>query len=241
MDGSIPHSVFNLSLLHNLTLADNHLTGSLPSEIGNQLPNLEFLQLTDNELTGVLPPSISNCSKLVLLEMGDNNFGSLPLSIGSLVGLTTLGLEFNQLEGKIPTTIGKLKKLQVLSLSANHLSGSIPSDIKDLKMLRELDLSYNNLSGSITSSLGKIPGFLDRWNSLEFLHLSFNDFEGEVPVRELQQPKEEFVVPVVQQVQHKYDAQGGYCWHYEEEIEFCDDSVDGFEEDECCREMLTAA
>nr|GEZ08638.1 hypothetical protein [Tanacetum cinerariifolium] len=41
----------------------------LPSEIGNQLPNLEFLQLTDNELTGVLPPSISNCSKLVLLEM----------------------------------------------------------------------------------------------------------------------------------------------------------------------------
>nr|GEV37465.1 leucine-rich repeat protein [Tanacetum cinerariifolium] len=36
-------------------------------------------------------------------------------------------------------------------------------------------MSQNNLSG-------KIPKFLDRWNSLEFLNLSFNDFEGEVPV-----------------------------------------------------------
>ena len=38
-----------------------------------------------------------------------------------------------------------------------------------------LDISENNLSGTI-------PQFLDKWNSLEFLNLSFNDFEGEVPV-----------------------------------------------------------
>nr|GEW72094.1 leucine-rich repeat protein [Tanacetum cinerariifolium] len=29
---------------------------------------------------------------------------------------------------------------------------------------------------------GKIPQFLEKWNSLEFLNLSFNDFEGEVPL-----------------------------------------------------------
>nr|GEX80628.1 RNA-directed DNA polymerase, eukaryota, reverse transcriptase zinc-binding domain protein [Tanacetum cinerariifolium] len=28
---------------------------------------------------------------------------------------------------------------------------------------------------------------------------------------------------------------GGYCWYYEEEIEFYDDGVDEFEEDGCCR------
>ncbi|GKA94177.1 kinase-like domain-containing protein [Tanacetum coccineum] len=79
--GSIPHSIFNLSLLVNLTLADNHLTGSLPSKIGSlpskigsQLPNLELLQLWGNELTEVLPVSISNCSKLGFLEMTNNNF-----------------------------------------------------------------------------------------------------------------------------------------------------------------------
>ncbi|GKD23192.1 leucine-rich repeat protein [Tanacetum coccineum] len=38
-----------------------------------------------------------------------------------------------------------------------------------------LDISDNNLSG-------EIPQFLDKWKSLEFLNLSFNDFEGEVPV-----------------------------------------------------------
>ncbi|GJZ44439.1 kinase-like domain-containing protein [Tanacetum coccineum] len=46
--GSIPHFIFNLSLLVNLSIAVNHLTGSLPSEIGNQLPNLENLQTFGN-------------------------------------------------------------------------------------------------------------------------------------------------------------------------------------------------
>nr|GEU81391.1 protein kinase-like domain-containing protein [Tanacetum cinerariifolium] len=374
--GSIPHSIFNLTLLVNFSLSKNHLTGSLPSEIGSQLPNLEWLQLWGNELTGILPPSISNCSKLGYLEMSRNNFsgkltidfsklrdiylirlhhinfhgrgetgdmmfidslknctrlvrlelencnlkgvlpvlignlsdqlsflslgenqlfGSLPSSIGSLVGLTTLDLDGNQFKGKIPTTIGKLQKLQYLSLSRNqflgpipdafgnlsmlnklylysnkledhipssignckelnyldlsynrlggkipkqllqiptltillnlshnNLYGSVPSEVKDLKMLNILDLSFNNLSGNISifgeciglstlnlrgnifqgiiplslSSLrglevldisrnnlsGKIPQFLDKWNSLEFLNLSFNDFEGQVPI-----------------------------------------------------------
>nr|GFA45631.1 leucine-rich repeat protein [Tanacetum cinerariifolium] len=63
-----------------------------------------------------------------------------------------------------------------------NLSGIIPPEIKDLKMLSYLDLSYNNLSGNITSSLGKIPQFLDTWKSFEFLNISFNDFEGKVPI-----------------------------------------------------------
>ncbi|GKG11180.1 leucine-rich repeat protein, partial [Tanacetum coccineum] len=51
---SIPHSIFNISLLVGFSFADNHITGSLPLEIGIQLPNLEHLQLRDNKLTGVL-------------------------------------------------------------------------------------------------------------------------------------------------------------------------------------------
>ncbi|GJY45371.1 kinase-like domain-containing protein [Tanacetum coccineum] len=50
-------------------------------------------------------------------------------------------------------------------------------------MLSGLDLSYNKLSGTITSSVGKIPQFLYKWVSLELLNLTFNDFEGEVPVK----------------------------------------------------------
>ncbi|GKF89658.1 kinase-like domain-containing protein, partial [Tanacetum coccineum] len=94
--GRIPHSIFNLSLLVNFSLAENHLSGSLPSEIGSQLPNLELLQLRNNELTGVLPPSLSNCSKLGYLEMGDNNFsGKLTIDFSKLRGIFTIRLQMN--------------------------------------------------------------------------------------------------------------------------------------------------
>ncbi|GKD48872.1 leucine-rich repeat protein [Tanacetum coccineum] len=260
--GSIPHSIFNLSLLVNFSLAENHLTGSLPSEIGNQLPNLEFLQLRDNELTGVLPPSISNCSKLGYLEMSDNNFsgkltidfsklrdiysirlhnnnfhgrgeaddmrfidslknctrlvdlelyncnligvlpisignlsdqlsflglgdnqlfGSLPSSIGSLVGLTTLDLGSNRFKGKIPTTIGKLQKLQFLGLYSNQFSGPIPDAIGNLSLLTELYLYSNKLEGHIPSSLGNCK-------ELNGLNLAYNRLSGKIPKQLLQLP-----------------------------------------------------
>ncbi|GJR88994.1 leucine-rich repeat protein [Tanacetum coccineum] len=253
--GSIPRSIFNLSLLVNLSIAVNHLTGSLPSEIGNQLPNLEWLQLWGNELSGVLPPSLSNCSKLVILEMRDNNFsgkltidfselreiksillqnnnlhgrgkaddmkfidslrnctklgllvlyncnlvgmlpisignlshqlsslwlgynqfiGSLPSSIGSLVGLTTLDLRANRFTGKIPTTTGNLQKLQVLYLHSNHFSGPIPDAIGNLSLLITLYLYSNMLEGHIPSSLGNCK-------KLNELDLADNRLSGKIP------------------------------------------------------------
>ncbi|GJY73179.1 leucine-rich repeat protein [Tanacetum coccineum] len=262
LHGSIPHSIFNLSLLVNFSLPDNYLTGSLPSEFGNQLPNLEDLQLRDNELTGVLPPSISNCSKLRFLEISSNNFsgkltidfsklkdiqfiylyannfhgrgeaddlrfidsiknctrldrlvlancnfigvlpitignlsdqltslylgdnqlfGSLPSSIGSLVGLTILNLRSNRLKGKIPTTIGKLKKLQVLNLYSNQFSGPIPEAIGNLSLLTKLYLDYNKLEGHIPSSLGNCK-------QLNGLNLAHNTLTGKIPKQLLQLP-----------------------------------------------------
>ncbi|GJY43725.1 kinase-like domain-containing protein [Tanacetum coccineum] len=189
--GSIPRSIFNLSLLVNLSLAENHLTGSLPSEIGNQLPNLEYLygkltidfsklrvidtiRLHYNNFHGReeaddmrFIDSLKNCTRLVELELQNCNLtGVLPMSIGNLSDqLSSLGLGDNQLFGSLPSSI---------DLSHNSLSGSIPLDIKDLKMLSYLDLSYNNLSGTITSTLGECI-------SLTELYLSGNIFEGIIP------------------------------------------------------------
>ncbi|GJR86104.1 kinase-like domain-containing protein [Tanacetum coccineum] len=260
--GSIPHSIFNLSLLVNFSLPDNHLTGSLPSEFGNQLPNLEWLQLRNNKLTKVLPPSISNCSKLRILEMNNNNFsgkltidfsklkdiniislhdyklhgrgeaddmrfidslrnctrlvilslsccnlvgmlpisignlsdqlnslylgdnqlfGSLPSSIGSLVGLSFLQLASNQFKGRIPTTIGKLQKLQILDLSSNQFLGPIPNAIGNLSLLTKLYLDSNKLEGLIPSSLGKCK-------ELTVLSLPDNRLSGNIPIQILQLP-----------------------------------------------------
>ncbi|GJR47599.1 kinase-like domain-containing protein [Tanacetum coccineum] len=90
----------------------------------------------------------------------------------------------------IPDAIGNLSMLTELSLQSNNLESHIPSSLGNCTKLIGIILSYNRLSGNITNSLGeciclamlnlrgKIPEFLDKWNSLEFLNLSFNDFVG---------------------------------------------------------------
>ncbi|GJR38373.1 leucine-rich repeat protein [Tanacetum coccineum] len=264
LTGGIPPFLGNITSMEVFSSVTNPLGGSIPDtlEIGNQLPNLEYLQLRDNELTGVLPPSISNCSKLRRLEMGNNSFsgkltidfsklrdinqiylannnfhgrreaddirfinslknctrlvaldlyncnltgvlpvsignlsdqltflslginqlsGSLPSSIGSLVGLTTLVLRDNRFKGKIPTTIGKLQKLHVLYLDSNHFSGPIPDDIRNLSLLTELYLYSKKLEGHIPSSLGNCT-------KLVGLNLGDNRLSGNIPKQLLQLP-----------------------------------------------------
>ncbi|GKA11243.1 leucine-rich repeat protein [Tanacetum coccineum] len=144
----------NTKLVH-LGLATFNLIGVLPTY------QLQFLGLGDNQLFGSLPSSI----------------GPIPDAIGNLSLLTKLFLYYNILEGHIPSSLRNCKNLLGLNLRNNRLT-----EVKDLKMLNILDLSYNNLSGTITSSLGKIPQFLGKWNSLEFLDLYFDEFVGEVPV-----------------------------------------------------------
>ncbi|GJU41218.1 kinase-like domain-containing protein [Tanacetum coccineum] len=145
---------------------------------------LQVLGLYMNQFSGSIPDAIGNLSLLTQLYLYSNKLeGHIPSSLGNCKDLNGINLADNRLSGKIPKQLLQLPSLtNFLDLSYNTLSISIPSEIKDLKMLSHLDLSYNNLSGNITSSLGKIPQFLDKWNSLEFLNLSFNDFEGEVPV-----------------------------------------------------------
>ncbi|PWA48735.1 leucine-rich repeat protein [Artemisia annua] len=144
---------------------------------------LVHLELSNCNLIGVLPTSIGNLSdQLSFLALGDNQlFGSLPLSISSLVGLTTLDLIGNLFKGKIPSTIGKLKKLQYLSLSRNQFSGPIPDAIGNLSLLTLLYLHSNKLEGLIPSSLGNCE-------KLNGLDLSYNRLGGKIPKQLLQLP-----------------------------------------------------
>nr|GEZ19167.1 leucine-rich repeat protein [Tanacetum cinerariifolium] len=174
----------------------NHLTGSLPSEIGNQLPNLKWLQLWENNNIH----GRGEADDMSFINLSENQlFGSLPSSIGSLVGLTTLGLGSNQFEGKIPSTIGKLQNLQILELSRNQFSRPIPDAIGNLSLLIQLGLESNKLEGHIPLSLGnckkligltvsenrlsgKIPKQLVQLPSLTyFLDLSVNNLSGSIP------------------------------------------------------------
>ncbi|XP_050387029.1 putative receptor-like protein kinase At3g47110 [Argentina anserina] len=198
-NGSIPGDIGKLRSLGRLALNNNKLSGDIPSSLGN-LTELLKLYLQENELQGIIPPSLGKCQKLLQLQLSQNNLsglltpqiwslsslavglnlsqnhltGSLPMEIGNLKGLSSLDLSDNMLSGEIPTSIGKCQSLEVLNLQGNSFQGSITSSLEPLRGLQFLDLSRNNLSG-------KIPQYLEGFKLLN-LNLSFNDFQGELPV-----------------------------------------------------------
>ncbi|GJX90514.1 kinase-like domain-containing protein [Tanacetum coccineum] len=191
--GSIPHSIFNLSLLVNLSLSVNHLTGSLPSEIGNQFPNLEFLQLWGNKLTGVIPPSISNCSKLGYIEMSNNSFsGKLTIDFSKLRDIKFILLQNINLHGR-----GEADDMRFInslenctSLAENQLFGSLLSSIGSLAGLTTLYLDSNQFEGKVPSTIGKLQNLqilgnisiFGEYIGLSTLNLRGNIFQGIIPL-----------------------------------------------------------
>ncbi|GKB33940.1 leucine-rich repeat protein [Tanacetum coccineum] len=95
--GSIPNTLGLWKSLTTFYCYDCNLYGSIPRSIFNL-----SLQLRDNELKGVLPPSISNCSKLIHLEMSNNNFsGKLTIDFSKLRYINIIVLNFNNFHGRV--------------------------------------------------------------------------------------------------------------------------------------------
>ncbi|XP_026404570.1 probable LRR receptor-like serine/threonine-protein kinase At3g47570 isoform X4 [Papaver somniferum] len=116
----------SMSLKDSLDLSSNHLTGDLPSEIGN-LVKIVRLDLSNNQLSGNIPSSFKNCLGLQELHLDGNLFeGVIPPSLRSLKGIEYLGLSRNNLTGQIPKYFETFVSLVYLNLSSNHLEGEVP-------------------------------------------------------------------------------------------------------------------
>ncbi|XP_059639414.1 putative receptor-like protein kinase At3g47110 [Cornus florida] len=198
--GTIPASIGNLRKLERAYLYRNTFHGEIPKSIGNLSLLLE-LYLDENRLVENIPLSIENCKKLLLLDLSQNNLsgtipkqllrisalsislnlsrnhliGSLPSEIGNLKNLGELDISHNELSGEIPNSLESCTSLEILYLEGNFFNGSIPQSLSSLRGILNFDISRNKLSG-------EIPRFLEHF-SLENLNLSFNDFEGEVPIK----------------------------------------------------------
>jgi hypothetical protein len=176
LSGSIPSQIGNLSRLFYLIMDRNDLSGVIPAELGN-LPNLTNLSLHTNQLGGSIPATLGTLTSLTQMTLGSNQLtGSIPPELGGMSSIRyNLDLSFNQLTGSIPEEIGDLRNLQRLALQFNQLSGSIPSQLGDLSFLQWLDLSNNQLSGGLPPELGDLS-FLER------MILHTNQLTGSIPV-----------------------------------------------------------
>ncbi|GAB2249054.1 hypothetical protein Droror1_Dr00012413 [Drosera rotundifolia] len=84
------------------------------------------------------------------IDLSNNRFkGSIPDSVGNLVGLQALNLSHNNITGSIPPSLGRLSNLESLDLSNNFLSADIPQQLEELTFLEIFNVSHNRLTGSI--------------------------------------------------------------------------------------------
>ncbi|KAH8931037.1 hypothetical protein BDL97_19G001100, partial [Sphagnum fallax] len=99
---------------------------------------------------------------------GYNLTGPISPSFGNLQSLTSLALDYNDLNGWLPL-LNHLANLQSLFLQNNSLSGMIPDWLVDLPSLFELFVWNNNFSSPIP------PSLLSK-NSWNFTYLPGNPF-----------------------------------------------------------------
>ncbi|KAI8001476.1 LRR receptor-like serine/threonine-protein kinase EFR [Camellia lanceoleosa] len=183
--GTIPPHIGNLSFLSYFNITNNTFQGHLPGELA-RLHLLNVVDFNFNKFSGGVPTWFGNLPKLQYLCLASNSFtGLVPPSIGNISTLESLDLRSNFLEGGVPEEIGYLTKLKWLQMGFNNLSGSIPPTIFNISSLQWIEFRHNMLSGSLPEDLCV---FLPK---LEFLRLSRNEFDGQIPTtlgecRELQ-------------------------------------------------------
>uniref|UniRef100_A0A0E0MCY5 Receptor kinase-like protein Xa21 n=1 Tax=Oryza punctata TaxID=4537 RepID=A0A0E0MCY5_ORYPU len=202
-----PEAILNLSTLIDLSLGSNHLSGEVPSNLLDSLPNLQQLGLGNNFFQGHIPHSLGNTSNLRKLYLSRNNFtGVVPTSIGKLTELNILNLEVNQIQAhkkedwEFIDSLANCSSLQTLSMVDNRLQGHIPSSLGNistrslpewlgkLKQLQMLGLQNNYFTGIIPSSLSNMSQLIG-------LFLGSNKLDGHIPSLESLQMLEIFTIP----------------------------------------------
>ncbi|WCJ42109.1 receptor like protein 1 [Euphorbia peplus] len=179
--------------LQALDISKNYLRSTIPSQIGQILPQLSYLNLSENSLFGGMPASLGKMSMLGTLDLSSNELsGEIPedLEVGD-----ELQLGRNAFTGNIPRGLLECTRLSVLDASDNHLSGRIPEWIANMSSLKVLELSRNGfdkLPSRVCPSLTEVylsenrlqgslrTAFYDCHNLLA-LDLSRNSLSGKIP------------------------------------------------------------
>ncbi|XP_031479908.1 putative leucine-rich repeat receptor-like serine/threonine-protein kinase At2g24130 [Nymphaea colorata] len=171
--GTISPLISNLSALVTLVLSENELHGVIPYPMSD-LKSLKQLSLEGNQLQHRVP-DLSSLSGLTYISLANNHFsGEIPRFLfRNCTRLQYLDLSGNKFHGTIPPEIGNsLPVLANLNLYDNLLTGELPASLRNCTCLNGLDIENNDFCGELSADM------FCRARSLEYLHLSYNNFRS---------------------------------------------------------------
>ncbi|KAG8504035.1 hypothetical protein CXB51_002328 [Gossypium anomalum] len=199
LKGTLPQNLNKLTMLNNIGLQRNQLSGKLPSFSG--LSNLQYAYLDYNNFDSIPADFFDGLDDLEALALDHNNFNattgwSIPKALQSSAQLTNFSCMSCNLIGSLPDFLGSMPSLTNLKLSDNKLSGEIPNTFNG-SVLQMLWLNGNQFTGPIDvvatmESLtvlwlhgnlfsGPIPDNIGNLTLLQDLNLNTNNLVGLIP------------------------------------------------------------
>ncbi|PHT75068.1 hypothetical protein T459_22345 [Capsicum annuum] len=153
--GSIPSSICNSSYLEVLDLSNNSLNDRIPSCLAEKSSTLKVLNLGKNNLIGNIPEKFSYNCELESLDLSQNHLtGLLPRSLSKCTKLKVLNLGNNKIKDTFLCWLRSISDLRVLVLRFNGFNGNIDCSrvSSNWTALRIIDLASNNLGGFLPRS-----------------------------------------------------------------------------------------
>ena len=115
--GIIPGIDANKDTILTIELSGNRLQGSIPPEIFEFLPTMQYLHLSSNELTGPIPKEIGMLQHIKVVELAYNQLTSIPTEMGQLHTIEGLLLEGNDFGGQLmPSEVCELAHSESLAM-----------------------------------------------------------------------------------------------------------------------------
>lgn len=151
LSGLLPSALASLAQLTHLDLSGNALGGAIPQQMGN-LTLLKELHLDNNRISGNLG-GIRRMAKLAVLDVSNNLIGgSLPEEFGELKSLHSLNVAGNSIGGTLGIGLSSLVNVMDLRINNNRISGSIPSELWRLNLIADNNKLTGQLPGTFLTN-----------------------------------------------------------------------------------------
>ena len=197
----------NKNVVTSLTLSNNGLYGSIPSDLG-LLSNLTRVDLSLNLLCGSLPVTIGLWQSIQHLDLHSDMEtkrlcvlnGTIPSAIGNWNGPITIDWSGHALSGTLPTSMSNWNMNHILKfkMNLNRIEGTIPSFVVTWLNLTEFEMQYNDMTGTIPESIGHLrqlqvftfpgnalngtlPSSIQNLTNMESFSVSENRLTGTIP------------------------------------------------------------